>query len=929
MRPLLGKLGQLLSDEYNLSTKVKKGVSSLTTELTMMEAALLKVAEVPRDQLDNQVRIWAGRVRELSYEMEDTVDAFMIRLAESADGELPTMKNRVKKIMKKTTRLFRKGKDLHQISDAIEEAQDLAKQLGELRQRYGLEMHDLSAAAASVIDPRLMAMYKDVTELVGVDGTRDELVEMLIGCEDWKKQQLKVVSVVGFGGLGKTTLAKAVYEKIKVQFDCGAFVSVSQSPDLKRVFKDMIYELDKNKYGEIHRTARGEKQLLDELIEILKNKRYLIVIDDIWDEKVWGLINCAFSLNSLGSRLITTTRKVNVSEACTSSSTEDKIYKMKPLSDDDSQRLFYRRIFQGKTGCPHELEQVSRGILKKCGGVPLAIITIASLLASNQKIKTKDQWYVLLNSIGRGLVEGDSLEEMQRILSFSYYDLPPHLKICLLYLSIFPEDYEISRDRLIWMWIAEGFVQPNKQGTKMFELGEGYFNELVNRNMIQPVDINVEGRASACRVHDMVLDLICSLSTEENFVTILDGIQRSTPNSQSKIRRLSLQNGMEDTFVSQLATTSMTHLRSVTLFEPATNVMPSLSRFGVIRVLDLGDCKMSESWYKINLKYIGNLLHLRYLGLVQLSIKELPVEIGKLKYLQMLDLSGCFIDELPSSVILLKHLLVMRIGYDTKMPIGLGKLVSLQELAYLLVNSNNQNNAKELGHLTELRVLEILWGELDGSLEKVMVESLSNLRKLHTLRIGDYSSEDRMIMLDGWVPAPKLRRFTSEVMFSTLPKWINSSLLPLLSTLHIRVDELQLKDIQLIGRLPALLDLWLGAEGGVRIKVAPEESLVVTADSFPCMKCCTFYSLQILPSMFPPGAMPMVQFIRFTVNAWNMGDAELDLDMENLPLLERVEVDLRHKGPSAAVEEAEAALRLAADVHPNRPTLLIHKFYFY
>jgi hypothetical protein len=120
-------------------------------------------------------------------------------------------------------------------------------------------------------------------------------------------------------------------------------------------------------------------------------------------------------------------------------------------------------------------------------------------------------------SIGRGLAEGDSLEEMQKILSFSYYDLPSNLKTCLLYLSIFPEDHEIQRDRLIWRWIAEGFVRLEKQRTSMFELGESYFNELVNRYMIQPVGIDAEGRA-ACRVHDMVLDLIRSLSDEETLL---------------------------------------------------------------------------------------------------------------------------------------------------------------------------------------------------------------------------------------------------------------------------------------------------------------------------------------------------------------------------------------------------------------------------
>ena len=149
---------------------------------------------------------------------------------------------------------------------------------------------------------------------------------------------------------------------------------------------------------------------------------------------------------------------------------------MEALSDDDSKRLFYKRIFSQESGCPLEFEQVSKKILKKCGGVPLAIITIASLLTSDLQVKHVDEWHVLLESIGSGLMEDPSVEEMVRILSFSYYDLPSHLKTCLLYLSMFPEDHEIKKDRLIWMWIAEGFIQSKKGKTSLFEIGETYLD---------------------------------------------------------------------------------------------------------------------------------------------------------------------------------------------------------------------------------------------------------------------------------------------------------------------------------------------------------------------------------------------------------------------------------------------------------------------
>jgi hypothetical protein len=141
---------------------------------------------------------------------------------------------------------------------------------------------------------------------------------------------------------------------------------------------------------------------------------------------------------------------MNVSEACAPSG-DDMIYKMKPLSFEDSEILFHRRIFQSEEKCPHDLLVVSTEILKKCGGVPLAIITIASLLASKQEINEKDEWSHLLASIGRGVTEDAILKDMKRILSLSYYDLSSHLKSCLLYLSIFPEDFMIEKDWLIWM----------------------------------------------------------------------------------------------------------------------------------------------------------------------------------------------------------------------------------------------------------------------------------------------------------------------------------------------------------------------------------------------------------------------------------------------------------------------------------------------
>jgi len=181
--------------------------------------------------------------------------------------------------------------------------------------------------------------------------------------------------------------------------------------------------------------------------------RYLVVIDDIWDISVWKLIKCALPDNDVGYIVITTTRNADVAENVGGA------YKVKALSENNSRKLLYKRVFgidnvDDTEKCPvEELAEVSDRILNKCAGVPLAIITMASLLAC--KARNKMDWYEVYRSIGTGLENNLDVENMRKILSFSYYNMPSHLKTCLLYFSMFPEDYKVDKDRLIWMWIAE------------------------------------------------------------------------------------------------------------------------------------------------------------------------------------------------------------------------------------------------------------------------------------------------------------------------------------------------------------------------------------------------------------------------------------------------------------------------------------------
>lgn len=262
-----------------------------------------------------------------------------------------------------------------------------------------------------------------------------------------------------------------------------------------------------------------------------------MILDDIWSSSAWESIKCAFPDNKKGSRIIVTTRNEDVANTCCCRP-QDRIYKIQRLSDAASRELFFKRIFgMADAGAPDddELKQVSDSILKKCGRLPLAIVSIGSLLASKPN-RSKEEWQKVCDNLGSELESNPTLEGTKQVLTLSYNDLPYHLKACFLYLSIFPENHVIKRGPLVRMWIAEGFVT-QRHGLSMEQVGERYFDEFVSRSMVHPVRIDWSGKVRSCKVHDIMLEVIVSKSLEENFASFFcdNGTELV---SHDKIRRL-------------------------------------------------------------------------------------------------------------------------------------------------------------------------------------------------------------------------------------------------------------------------------------------------------------------------------------------------------------------------------------------------------
>ncbi|KAL6622438.1 hypothetical protein ACP70R_032317 [Stipagrostis hirtigluma subsp. patula] len=884
MTSVINKLSALLGEEYGKLKGVQREVNFMKDELSSMKAFTQRLAEVD-SELDVQTKEWRRQVQEMSYDIEDCIDDFMHRIGHNGMADSTGLGRRMVQHLKAL-------RARHQIANQIKELKARVEDASKRRMRYKLDERTFKSSVATIIDPRLPSLYPEPDGLVGIDRPRDDLVRLVMEGDGASAQQLNVISIVGPGGLGKTTLANEVYRRLEGQFQCRAFVSLSQQPDVKKILRNVLCQVSQQEYSNME--MWDEENFINAIREFLKNERYFVVIDDIWSTQAWKTIKCALPVNNCGSRILTTTRIVSIAKSCCSPH-HDHVYEITfDGSTDSSKSLFFKRIFGSEDMCPPQLKEVSNEILEKCSGLPLAIVTIASLLAS--KASTKEEWDRVHNSIGSTLEKNPDVEEMRSILSLSYDDLPYHLKTCLLYLSTFPEDYEIRRDQLVKRWIAEGFINM-EGGQDLEEIGECHFNDLINRSMIQPVSIRYDGHVDSCRVHDMILDLLISKSVEENFATFIS--HKSQQLLQGKVRRLSFNYySQERTMVPSAEIIS--HCRSVSIFGYSEQ-MPSLSTFRVLRVLDIENGEDMDHHY---FEHKRKLIHLKYLGLNIRSLTALPEQLGELQHLQTLDLGGTEIIKLPKSIVRLQNLTCLRVT-NLELPEEIGKLHALQELSGIKINQNcSASSLLGLGSLTKLRVLQLHWCIVNPhtNSQDFVDNLLLSLRKLgrlnlRFLHIWSYYGCSLDFLLDSWFPTPHLLQkfeMSLDYYFPRIPAWIAS--LGKLTYLDINVNPVDEEALEILGNLPSLMCLWVASKAA-----APKVRLVVSSSMFICLKEFQFTCWSNGAGlMFEAGAMPRLEKLRVPFNA----GTDTYFGIQHLSSLRHLIVEIICSG--ATVQEVEA-----------------------
>ncbi|XP_044954302.1 disease resistance protein RGA5-like [Hordeum vulgare subsp. vulgare] len=917
--PLLVKLTGLLAGECSRLKGVRREIRSLKAELTGMHAAVHKYTML--EDPDVQMKAWISLLRELTYDIEDVIDKFIHQLGNGGQHQ-----GGFKEFFRKTARRLKTLGSRRGVANKIDDLKIRLKQVKDLKTSYKLDDINCSNFEHSVVDPRLSALFVDEAQLVGIDGPRDELAKWMLQDENGSTRHRKVLSIVGFGGLGKTTLAKEVYRKIQGQFHCHAFVSVSQKPNVKKIMKDLISQVPcKKDFTECINTW-DETKCIAKLKELLQDMRYLIIIDDIWSISTWNTIKYAFPENNFSSRIIATTRIVDVARSCCLYS-NGLMYEMEALSDLHSKRLFFKRIFGSQDCCPDVLKQVSNKILKKCGGLPLAIISISSLLATKPMVK--DEWERVRRSIGSALEKDRSLDGINSILSLSYNDLSPNLKTCLLYLSLYPEDCVIERDILVRRWIAEAFIS-EERGQSKHEVAENHFYELINKNMVQPVEIGCDGKARACQVHDMMLELIISKSVEDNFISLAGHGQTDLVNSHGLIRRLSVQH-IDQELASILANEDLSHVRSLTVTESTCiKHLPMLVRFEALRVLEFQNC---ASVNKYDMEGIDKLFQLKYLSFRGTDMSKLPSGIVKLYGLETLDIRNTQIEELPTGIIRLvklQHLLTARYPGphgEIKLPNGIGNMRNLQAISGFNIIKSPLRAVEELGNLNHLKELHL---QLDGggsqeykSHEEMLLSSLCKLVTCKLQSLWIYSPDSTPIQfLDSWSPLPyNLQTFwmTTSYYLPKMPKWIVSALTSL-AYLNINLIEATEEDLRMLGEMPALLCL------SITFNTFQKERLAVQGIAFPCLKelylICWENAIYLT---FEEGALPKLEKLVVPFFVSMAEEYGFYLGLGHFPCLRDAIFTLCNYVGTSSVSCSAAAdcIRSEANSHPNHPRLSI------
>ncbi|XP_057998261.1 putative disease resistance RPP13-like protein 1 [Hevea brasiliensis] len=787
-------------------------------DLRKWENMLMKIQAVLEDaeekQMSNRwVKRWLDDLKDLAYHVEDILDDFQTySLQRQLKGETEAGSSKFRKLSHSVTTTINPGAIMLMkfITTRFQEIVD---------QQNGLDLMKKSVGGTSYIkvcarqpstclerEPRVYGRDEDKRKILDLI-SRNEASDVKVG----------VIPIVGMGGVGKTTLARLVYndESLQQQQFCPkAWVCVSDDFDILRISKSILESItlkscDLKELNQVHLKLQEE----------LEGKKFLIVLDDVWNKNYdkWITLCSPLMHGAPGSRVIVTTRD----EAIARMMKTIQSHNLNCISNEDCWSLFLDHAFASRSVADADikLKVIREKVITYCDGLPLAARTLGGLLRS----EPREDWENVMNCKIWNL-QGDG-NNILPVLRLSYYHLPSHLKRCFAYCAIFPKDYVFQKKQLVLLWMAEGLIE---QRDDMEDVGEEYFQDLCSRSLFQ------SSSNGGFMMHDLVNDVAKVVAGDTCF-RLEDEL---TASNKEKARHSSYIPGLYDRCERFEPFERIKHMRTflpLSLYDEymrfyLAKCVPSylLSKLRCLRVLSFNGYNITELPDSI-----GDLKHLRYLDLSYTDIVTLPETTTSLCNLQTLLLNGCYrLNKLPSemqNLIKLRHL-DMENTY-AGMPQGIEALKSLRILSDFVVGKGNE----EVG-ITALMNLKFLQGALRIS----RLDNVSNASDVRGAILLDKEGIDYLVMEDGdrgvlemMKPHGNLKNLTiwnyGGIQF---PLWVGD---PLFSNL-VRLQLLNCKNcttLPQLGLLSSLKDLLI--EGFPNVK-----AIDMNSNPFPALETLTF-----------------------------------------------------------------------------------------
>ncbi|KAF8038115.1 hypothetical protein BT93_B0849 [Corymbia citriodora subsp. variegata] len=755
---------------------------------------------------NRQIRVWLQNVKDAFYEAQDVLEEFDIETIRRDLRGRYGMCKKVRTFFSSSNQLVYKLKMTYQIravSVRIEAIKtDRTFHLDERPKREWMNREETHSFIRG-------------EDIIGRDGDKKKVMDFLLDSNFG--ENVSILPIVGIGGLGKTALAQYVYGESK--FDLKMWVCVSTDFDVKKIVKKML-------------ACAKDKEPTEDTMELLQSKlrkeidgkKYLLVLDDVWDSHFLGGLSDSASLKLL---MQMAGRKIE---------------------EQDSNML-----------------AIGKEIVRKCVGVPLVVRTIGYLLSSKE---TKREW---LRFKEDELPEvSKSGENILSVLRLSYNHLPPHLKQCFALCSLFPKDYEIKKETLIDLWMANGFIQ-SSNGKHLEDVAHKYFMDLLWSNFFQDYKKDILNK-DTCKMHDLMHDLARLVAGKECWVAGDD-----TESVNESIRHISYGstfNLMGELPISRLKASALrtilstTHLKESGQSQPTSeaDLQKLIQNFKRLRVLGLCGTKVE--------KVPGSICELKHLTYLDLScnfrLKRLPNSITRLQSLQTLNLDQCSaLEELPSDIkklVSLRNLNIDRCSIRY-MPHGLGELSSLHRLTHFIL-PKDKAGAKNYCGLGELNRLNNIRGRLKieylGYVTDVETESKdANLEGKHSLeslvlrwRWSGFRTDNAVIgnrdeaLLDGLRPHSNLQKlFISQYQGESFPRWMMDSLISFLPNLiEVCFNECgRCKCLPPLGQLPNLeiLDI----ESLPKLEYIESGRSSTSTTSFPKLSRLRFFRCEKLKAM--------------------------------------------------------------------------------